>query len=99
MPRSQELSCEDSCQYDGLRRLYPLVSGLNWKKRTDPASLLRWSNAVYTMPMQTDAIHRAQATSSILVPSIVDAMFTDECLADGLRLAMPRPELHLVVRF
>jgi AraC-like DNA-binding protein len=51
------------------------------------------------MPMHIDAIHRGQATSSTLVPSIVDAMFADECLMDGLRVAIPRPELHLVVRF
>ena len=49
--------------------------------------------------MHIGSIHREQATPNTSVPSIVDALFADECLMDEMRVAIPRPELHLVVRF
>jgi AraC-like DNA-binding protein len=81
------------------RRLYPLVSGLNWKKRTDAASIAQRLNGVYNALMHIVSIHHEQATSDTSVPSIVDALFADECVMDEMRVAIPRPELHLVVRF
>jgi AraC-like DNA-binding protein len=72
---------------------------LNWKKRTDAASIVRRSNGVYNALMHSVPIHREQATSNTSVPSIVDALFADECIMDEMRVAIPRPELHLVVRF
>jgi AraC-like DNA-binding protein len=69
-------------------------------EKTDRSHIVRaTANAVYNVPMHIEAIHRGQARSNTLVPSIVDAMFADECLMDGLRVAIPRPEVHVVVRF
>lgn len=49
--------------------------------------------------MNIDAIHRDPVAFSHAAASIVDAIFTDECHADELKVALPRPELHLMVRF
>lgn len=51
------------------------------------------------LPMPIDAIHRRQRTSIPPASSVVEAMFADECRVDGPGVGMPRPELHLVVRF
>ncbi|AJK46024.1 AraC family transcriptional regulator [Burkholderia plantarii] len=49
--------------------------------------------------MPIDTLHRKPATHRPVVPPVIDALFGDECLADTPKVAIPRPELHLVVRF
>ena len=44
-------------------------------------------------------VHRDRIAPSAATASTVVALFVDGCDSDGPRVAIPRPELHLVVRF
>jgi AraC-like DNA-binding protein len=49
--------------------------------------------------MHASAVHRGRLAPSASTASAVAALFVDECDRDMPRVSIPRPEIHLVVRF
>ena len=63
------------------------------------SNLARPSRALQNRPMHASAVHHSRIAPKSSAASAVAALFVDECDRDMLRVSIPRPEMHLVVRF
>jgi len=68
------------------------MASVYWKKRTERTRVIRWPGFVYYTAMHPASISRRYPMS------FIESMIVDECVANEPRVAIPRPEVHLVVR-
>ncbi len=68
------------------------MAGVHWKKRTERTCVMRCPRVVYYMAMHPASISRRHPMS------VIESMIVDVCVANEPRVAIPRPEVHLVIR-